>query len=107
MPVQIQSPRHAEYQTWSLDDWNNALYLHFFTSAHDEPAAPVVTLNVTAEDLREAAGRDCTGLAAKTAFIDAIRHGIGSRSLAADAWHRSMRWNSVSTRFLLSFRSCY
>lgn len=93
MPVQIQPPRHADYQKWSLDDWNNALYLHFFASAQNEPAAPVVTLNVTDEDLREAARRDCTGPAAKTAFVDAIKHRIGTRSLAADAWHRSTRWN--------------
>jgi hypothetical protein len=94
MPVQIQSPQHADHQKWSLDDWNNALYLYFFASAQNEPAAPVVTLNVTGENLREAAGRDCTGPAAKIAFIEAIRYGIGSRSLAADAWNRRTRWNS-------------
>jgi hypothetical protein len=94
MPVQTPFPRYADYQKWGLDDWNNALYLHFFASALNEPAAPVVTLNLTAEHLREVAGCGCNGPTARTAFIDAIKRALGNRSLAADAWHRSTRWNS-------------
>jgi hypothetical protein len=53
MSVHIQSPRHADYQKWNLDDWNSALYLHFFASNPNGPATPVITLSVTAENLRE------------------------------------------------------
>jgi hypothetical protein len=94
MTAQIQPPRHTDIQKWSLDDWNDALYSHFFVSAQNELAAPVVTLNVTNKDLRDATGRECTEPAARVAFIDAIKKGMGRRSLAGDASHRAAHWNS-------------
>ncbi len=94
MPVEIRRPQHDDIRRWSVSDWNNILFLHFFASAHGEPAAPVVTLNVTGENLWEAVGRNRTRTAAKAAFIEAIKQGIGGRTLEADAWNRRARWNS-------------
>jgi hypothetical protein len=80
-----------------LDDWNKALYRHYFSVPRQGSAEPVVRLYVTGEELEEARGLGCSGDEARTAFIEAVKTAIAGRSLAADAVRRRRRWSPDST----------
>jgi hypothetical protein len=93
MPGQSQQPLRDDIRKWSLDEWNNALYLHFFAVPPDEPVAPIVTLNVTGDDLSVASGSTFTASEARATFIHDVKRAIGASSLAADASRRRRNWD--------------
>lgn len=80
-----------------LDDWNNALYRHYFGVPRQGSAEPVVRLYITGDELEEVGDLGCSGEEARTAFIEAVKTAIAGRSLAADAVRRRRRWSPDST----------
>lgn len=95
MPVEKES-EHDELRRLTLDDWNSALYRHFFAVPPKVPAAPLVRLYVTAEDLRAACSFACPAGDARSAFIGTIRRTVGASSLPVDASKRRKHWNPES-----------
>lgn len=87
-PFQRQIPPESD-----LDDWNLALYRHFFAAPSNVSAPPLVRLYVTAEDLSIATGRNNTPEQSRSAFIESLKQTFGSRSLALDASRRAKLWN--------------
>jgi len=81
---------------WQLDDWNRALYRHFFTVSPSAVVAPLVRLYVTGEELR-AAAKSNSPQGSRTAFIESIKCAVGSRSLALDASDRRRLWDIKSS----------
>lgn len=83
-------------ENWSIDDWNSALYCHFFTILPGTSSTThVVRLYVTSDELCAATNvRSCH---VRSAFIAAIRRGIESRSLGSDAYQRYTVWDKESS----------
>jgi hypothetical protein len=93
MPVESRQSESDALPTWTLDDWNRALYRHFFAVAPKEIVAPLTRLYVTSEDLRAAAFASLTPEESRTAFIESVKRALGPRSLALDASLRRKQWN--------------
>lgn len=86
----------GEPRVWGIDEWNLALYRHFFTAARQGSVEPLVRLYMTGEELRTAADLSSSTEEARTAFIAAVKTGIALRPLAADAARRRQRWSPDS-----------
>ena len=92
MPSLLSKPEGEALEFWSLAQWNQALFVHFFASPHTAQA--INRLHVTAESLRTASGT--TALLAervRTLFILTVRKAIAHRSLGHDAESRAEHWS--------------
>lgn len=66
----------GEWNTWSLQEWNDRLLEHFFRKK-DDRAGAVSVLLVTADELARVAGNfSADPDAVRDAFVDAVRDGI-------------------------------
>lgn len=79
-----------------LDEWNIALFRHYFTGPREGTTKPLVRLHITGEELRTAGELDSSSEEARIGFIHAVKNAIGVNSLAVDATRRCNRWRPDS-----------
>ena len=97
--MEVDGPKCRESEDlhiWGLEQWNTALYRHYFAATPSKPANPVVRLYITAEQLLVACGCPCAAEEARTSFVESIKAATGRRSLATDACRRRKGWNPDS-----------
>src|SRR5271165_5984804 len=85
-------PKDQPSESWTLSQWNQALFAHFFVS----PPAPgfVNRLHVSADELRAAAGATtASAYDIRNLFIHALRKAVAHRSLGRDGERRARSWS--------------
>jgi|ERR1700745_544615 hypothetical protein len=92
--------------SWQLDDWNRALFQHYFAEA-TEPT-PVTRLAVTSEELGKAIENVVGPDEARKSLINVLRRTLEHRSLGSDAKKGQSSGSRPLTqfhRFLRTFSS--
>jgi hypothetical protein len=91
-----QAVEVGKQRVLGLDDWNDALYRHYFGVPRLGHAEPLVRLYITGEELKAAGDLGRSSEEARTAFIEAVKTAVDGKSLAADAVRRRQRWSPDS-----------
>ncbi len=92
------APKNAagceDLRKWTLAEWNEALFRHFFTYPPNANPGPLLRLWVTAQELRLASGAaSCSATEVRQLFITVLREAIDRRTLGLDAERRAIRWH--------------
>ena len=80
--------------SWQLDDWNRALFEHYFAEATDP--TPVTRLAVTSEELGKAVKNVVGPDEARKSLINVLRKTLSHRSLGSDARKRAEPWKPTA-----------
>ena len=80
--------------SWHLDDWNRALFQHYFAEGTD--TTPVTRLAVTSEELSKATKNVIGPDEARKSLINLLRATLAHRSLGSDAQKRAEQWEPTA-----------
>jgi len=77
-------------ESWQIDDWNRALFHHYFVEGHDDNT--VNRLAVTGEELSKAVDGITGPNEARASLVEVLRKSLGHRSLGSDAHKQAGQW---------------
>lgn len=80
-------------ESWQVDDWNRALFHHYFAEGRDDTT--VTRLAVTGEELSKAVDGIAEPDEARTSLVEGLRKSLGHRSLGSDAHKRAGQWKAT------------